>query len=70
MKANEIRELSTEEILMRIYEAREELMDLRFQQSTGEMVNHSRIRQVRRQKARYLTILNEREREGELEGEA
>jgi large subunit ribosomal protein L29 len=69
MKADEIRELSTEEILMKIYEAREELMNLRFQQSTGELVNHARIREVRRQKARYLTVLNERERE-ELEGEA
>lgn len=69
MKAAEIRELSTEEILMMIYEAREELMNLRFQQSTGELVNYSRIREVRRHKARCLTVLNERERE-ELEGEA
>ncbi len=70
MKAKELRELSTDEIIMEIYEAREELMNLRFQQSTGELVDYSRMRHVRRRKARCLTILNERKREEELEGEA
>ena len=70
MKAEEIRALSTDEILSRIDEAREELMNLRFQQATGELVDFTQIRITRRLIARYLTILKERENESALEGEA
>jgi large subunit ribosomal protein L29 len=70
MKAIEIRKLSTEEIREQIDESREELMNLRFQQATGELVDFTRLRHVRRLIARCLTILNERESEAELEGEA
>lgn len=70
MKAAEIRELSTEEIVNRLDESREELMNLRFQQATGELVDYTRLRQTRRSIARFQTILNERVREEELEGEA
>ncbi len=72
MKASEIRALSTEEILARLDDAREELMRLRFQKETGELTDTSRLRQVRRDIARMLTILNERrmEEEAAAEGEA
>lgn len=70
MKATEIRELTNEEIHEQIDESREELMNLRFQQSTGELVDFTRLRHIRRQIARCLTILNERERAAEVEGEA
>ncbi|RME06346.1 MAG: 50S ribosomal protein L29 [Anaerolineae bacterium] len=70
MKAAELRELSTEEIRERLDEAREELMNLRFQQSTGELVDTSRIRIVRRDIARMLTVLRERELAAATEGEA
>ncbi len=70
MKAEEIRELSTEEIQVQLDEAREELMNLRFQQATGELVDFTRIRIVRRDIARMLTILNERKRAAATEGEA
>lgn len=70
MKAAELRELSTEEIHERLDEAREELMNLRFQQSTGELVDTSRIRIVRRDIARMLTVLRERELAAATEGEA
>ncbi|RME89434.1 MAG: 50S ribosomal protein L29 [Anaerolineae bacterium] len=69
MKPAEIRALSTEEIQARLADAREELMRLRFQQVTGQLTDTSRIRLVRRDIARMLTILRERElgiaREGE-----
>lgn len=70
MKASEIRELSTEEILARLEEAREELMNLRFQQATGELTDTSRLRLARRDIARLLTVLNERSQQESLEGEA
>jgi large subunit ribosomal protein L29 len=70
VKADKIRELSTQEILGRINDAREELMKLRFQLSTGELTDHTRLRATRRQIARMMTILREREDFAEMEGEA
>ena len=70
MKASEVRALSDEEITARLEEAREELMNLRFQQATGELVDTSQITQTRRLIARLMTILKEREIENVLmEGE-
>ena len=68
MKSTEIRELSTDALQTRLNDAREELMRLRFQQATGELTDTSRLRQVRRDIARMLTILNERA--ARIEGEA
>ena len=70
MKIAEIRKLSNDEIINRLDETREELMKLRFQQATGELVDYTRLRQTRRLVARFSTILNEREREAQMEGEA
>jgi large subunit ribosomal protein L29 len=68
MKAGEIRDLSTDVIQSRLIDAREELMRLRFQQATGELTDYTRVRKVRRNIARFETILNERER-ADREGE-
>jgi large subunit ribosomal protein L29 len=70
MKAAEIRKLETHEIQAKLEEAREELMNLRFQQVTGQLTDTSRLRLVRRDIARMLTILRERELQAEQEGEA
>ena len=70
MKPAEIREMSTEEIRGQLDESREELMNLRFQQATGELVDYTRLRYTRRLIARLQTIINEREREAVMEGEA
>ncbi|HEY58429.1 MAG TPA: 50S ribosomal protein L29 [Anaerolineae bacterium] len=69
MKVAEIRQLSTEEIRARLDDAREELMKLRFQHVTGELVDTSRLRKTRRLIARLLTVLRERELAAETEGE-
>ena len=69
MKASEVRELSTEEILTKVDDAKEELMNLRFQLATGELTDHTRLSHTRKLIARYYTIINERELVGELEGE-
>ena len=70
MKADEIRKMSTDDILKQMDETREELMNLRFQQATGELVDFTRLRITRRLVARLQTILNERENEAVMEGEA
>jgi large subunit ribosomal protein L29 len=69
MKAAEIRDMSTDDIQKELDESREELMKLRFQQATGELVDFTRLRYTRRLIARFSTILTEREREAEMEGE-
>ena len=61
MKVKEIRELTTEEILAKIKESKEELFNLRFQQETGNLEKPSRIRDLRHQVARMKTVLRERE---------
>ena len=70
MRADEVRALSIDEIQSRLDEAREELMNLRFQQATGELVDFTQLRHNRRLIARLLTILKEREEETSMEGEA
>jgi large subunit ribosomal protein L29 len=69
MKASEIRELATAEILSNIEDSKEELMKLRFQLTTGELTDHTRLSYTRKIIARYHTILNERQDEEEMEGE-
>ena len=63
MKTNEIRKLSTEEILTKINESKEELFNLRFQQATGNLEKPSQIKELRHQIARLKTVLRERELE-------
>lgn len=69
-KPDEIRALSTAEIQVRLNDAREELMNLRFQQATGALTDYNRMTFTRRLIARYSTILRERELAEEMEGEA
>lgn len=61
MKVKEIRELTTEEILAKIKESKQELFNLRFQQATGNLEKPSRIRDLRHTVARLKTVLRERE---------
>lgn len=67
MKASEIRKLSIGEIEVKLADARQELMNLRFQQVTGQLTDTNRMRFVRRDIARMSTIMQELEAE---EGEA
>lgn len=61
MKASEIRELDRDELQRRLGTLREELFNLRFQLATGQLENTSRVRQVRKDIARILTIRREKE---------
>lgn len=71
MKAEEIREMSLEDIQEELDSSREALMRLRFQLTTGELTDHTQIKATRRKIARLVTILNERSAaEQQKEGEA
>jgi len=70
MKASELRKLSIGEIETKLTDARQELMNLRFQQVTGQLTDTNRMRFVRREIARMSTIVNELEVEADEEGEA
>ncbi len=61
MKTSEIRLLATEEIKTKLGDARNELMNLRFQVVTGQLTDTSRLKFVRREIATFETILRERE---------
>ena len=61
MKTSEIKMLTNDEIKAKLGDARNELMNLRFQVVTGQLTDTSRLKIVRRQIAVYETILRERE---------
>ena len=70
MKSQEIRKLSVDEIQVKLADSREELMKLRFQQVTGQLTDTNRLRHLRRDIARFETILNEPQQAAAQEGEA
>ena len=61
VKAAELRELSEQELIARLREAKAELFNLRVQGATGQLDNHRRLQVVRRDIARIYTIMRERE---------
>jgi large subunit ribosomal protein L29 len=61
VKSTEIRELSSQELVERLGELKQELFNLRFQQATGQLSNHMVIRECRKSIARVKTIIRERE---------
>jgi large subunit ribosomal protein L29 len=67
VKASEIRELPDDELLARLEGQKEELFNLRFQSATGQLDNPMRIKEVRHDIARILTILRGRQTEAEME---
>ena len=67
MKAKDLRDLPDEELLERMESLKEELFNLRFQFATGQLDNSMRIKTVRHDIARLLTVLRQRGTEQELE---
>lgn len=65
MKRKELKEslkgLSTDELVAKEKEFKEELFNLRFQLATGQLENTARIREVRKQLARIKTALRQEE---------
>ena len=64
MKTNEIRELGADELAAKISEARKELADLKLKHASGgDVEKPGRMRQMRREIARMLTIQAEKAKE-------
>lgn len=61
MKASDLRELSLEELRTKARELNEEKFNLKFQHATGALENPMRLPQVRREIARVLTVIREKE---------
>jgi large subunit ribosomal protein L29 len=60
MKAAELREGTLEELERKEQDLRRELFNLRFQQATGEIENPMRIRAIKKNIARVLTVAREK----------
>ena len=67
MKANEMRDLTEEELKEKERELDQEMFNLRFQKATGQLGNTSLIRSKKKDLARVKTVLREIEISGELE---
>lgn len=61
MKAAEIRELSAEDLQVKLKEAKAELFNLRFQMATSQLDNTARVKTVKKDIARVLTEQRARE---------
>ncbi len=62
MKAKDIVELADTELEQKLKQSREELFNLRFQHATGQLEDTGRLREVRRDIARILTVQSAREK--------
>ena len=60
-RPSELRELTDDELGHRLSERRQELFNLRFQAVTGAIENSARLKLTKREIARILTVVNERE---------
>ncbi len=61
MKATEIRELSAEELLVKLGDLKKDLFNLRLQHATNQLDNTNKITEVKRDIARVNTVLREKQ---------
>jgi large subunit ribosomal protein L29 len=67
VKVKDVKNMNDEQLVEKVREFREELFNLRFRNSTGELENTARLRDARRALARALTVANERKLDVEAE---
>ena len=60
MKTNEIREMSVEELNVKLNDLKKDLFNLRFQNATNQLESPKRITEVRRDIARVKTVITEK----------
>ena len=65
-KTAEIRRMTDAEIAGALDDARQEMFNLRFQRASGKLEDYTRIRQLKKEIARLLTIQHERRLAAEL----
>lgn len=61
MNLKDVRNLSTDDLKKQLEEAHQELFNLRFRLATKQLVNHREVRRVKKNIARYNTLISERE---------
>ncbi|MEL7623954.1 MAG: 50S ribosomal protein L29 [Clostridiales bacterium] len=61
MKAKSFRDMTSDELNVKVGELKEELFNLRFQLATGQLENPMRLREVRKDIARTKTVLRQKE---------
>ena len=61
MKVEKIREIDTEELKRQTNDAREQMFRLRFQLTMGQTDGLKKLRQLKKDRARMLTTLRQRE---------
>jgi large subunit ribosomal protein L29 len=69
MKIEEIRKFSDEELKTKVFDAKKEYMELRFQHVSGQLTNTSKLKMSRRNIAKLETIIQERDLKQNKEGE-
>lgn len=61
MTPSEVREMTNEELMEALAEAKEEKFNLRFQVATNQLDNTARMKAVKKDIARILTVMRERQ---------
>lgn len=62
VKIKDLRAMTIDELESRLLECKKEQINLRIQQSTGQLQNTSNIRKVRREVAQINTLISERKK--------
>ncbi len=62
MKSGDVRSLSDDQLKENLTQLQREAFNLRFQKASGQLEGTGRVREVRRDIARFMTIINERRR--------
>ena len=65
MNAQELRDKTPDQLREHLATLKKESFNLRFQQATGQLENTARMRKVKRDTARVLTVLNQQTDSGE-----
>ena len=60
MKANEVRDLTVQELENKLVELKKELFALRFQHAINQLENPARLKAVKKDIARVLTVLTQK----------
>ena len=60
MKASDVRAMTQDQIADELEKLKKEQFNLRFQKATGQLENTVRVRQVRRDIARLMTVAREK----------
>ncbi len=69
IKASAMRDMTVDELEVRLTDLREEMFNLRFRNTMKQLDNPLKIRESRREMARLLTVLREKERAAQSSGQ-